>query len=189
MTKQPGWMRPPDGGWTADDLDSLPPNAPRHVELIDGALVFPTSPRRSFFARMIANVGRRLAAQAPAGVSVEQEMTIKLGKRNRPEPDLVAVTAPYDADRTYYLPADVVLAVEIVSEESAERDRDTKPRKYAEAGIPHFWRVEEDNGAPVVHVFELEVTTGTYVATAIERGVLRLKVPYPLEIDLSLLTR
>ncbi|HEY0700605.1 MAG TPA: hypothetical protein VGD43_22710 [Micromonospora sp.] len=44
MTKVPEWMRPPRvEGWYADDLDHLP-EAPRHTELIDGALVFMMSP-------------------------------------------------------------------------------------------------------------------------------------------------
>ncbi|WP_344861458.1 hypothetical protein [Planomonospora alba] len=37
-------LRPPPDGWTDEDLDRLPPEAPRHVELIDGALV--VRPRR-----------------------------------------------------------------------------------------------------------------------------------------------
>jgi len=47
MTSLPEWLYPgPDGGWTADDLDALPPDAPRRIELIDGALVLmsPQSP-------------------------------------------------------------------------------------------------------------------------------------------------
>jgi hypothetical protein len=40
----------------------------------------------------------------------------------------------------------------------------------------------------VGHVFERDVITGPYVATAIERKVLRPTVPYPLGIDLALLT-
>jgi hypothetical protein len=40
VTSLPEWLYPgPDGGWTADDLDALPPDAPRRIELIDGALV------------------------------------------------------------------------------------------------------------------------------------------------------
>lgn len=40
MTALPDWMRPPRAeGWLAEDLDHLP-EAPRHTELIDGALVF-----------------------------------------------------------------------------------------------------------------------------------------------------
>jgi hypothetical protein len=43
MTALPDWMRPPRAeGWFAEDLDRLP-EAPRHTELIDGALVFMTS--------------------------------------------------------------------------------------------------------------------------------------------------
>ncbi len=39
----PDWFMPPSGGWTADDMDDLPPGVPR-MELIDGALIV-TSPR------------------------------------------------------------------------------------------------------------------------------------------------
>ncbi|GAA4921995.1 hypothetical protein HD597_006373 [Nonomuraea thailandensis] len=39
-TVLPEWFYPaPPGGWTADMLDHLPPDAPRHVELIDGSLI------------------------------------------------------------------------------------------------------------------------------------------------------
>jgi Uma2 family endonuclease len=190
MTTVPDWMYPPNpGGWTADDLDSLPTDAPRHIELIDGALVLMMSPQRSFHSRIMSRLWRALDDHAPLGVVVEQEMAIKLGHRNRPEPDLVAVTATYNAKRTFYLPTDVLLAIEIVSDESEERDRETKPLKYAKAGIPHFWRVEEENGLPVVHVFELEPTTGTYVATGIERVRLELLVPFAIDIELATLVR
>jgi hypothetical protein len=40
MTAVPEWMRPPrPEGWCSEDLDKLA-EAPRHTELIDGALVF-----------------------------------------------------------------------------------------------------------------------------------------------------
>lgn len=35
----PDWLRPPPGGFTADDLDRLR-DLPPHTELIDGSLVF-----------------------------------------------------------------------------------------------------------------------------------------------------
>ena len=48
MTALPDWMRPPRAeGWFAEDLDRLP-EAPRHTELIDGALVFVLSPQRAW---------------------------------------------------------------------------------------------------------------------------------------------
>lgn len=76
-----------------------------------------------------------------------------------------------------------------MSDESEERDRETKPLKYAKAGIPHFWRIEEENELPVVHVFELEPTTGAHVATAIERVRLDLPVPFAIDIDVASLVR
>jgi hypothetical protein len=40
MSALPEWMHPPrPEGWLAEDLDRLP-EAPRHTELIDGALAF-----------------------------------------------------------------------------------------------------------------------------------------------------
>ncbi len=46
----------------------------------------------------------------------------------------------------------------MVSPDSEARDRDTKPHKYAAAGIPHFWLVEMtgSNQRPVVRVYELD---------------------------------
>jgi hypothetical protein len=45
MTAAPDWMRPPrPEGWFAEDLERRP-EAPRHTELIDGALVFMMSPQ------------------------------------------------------------------------------------------------------------------------------------------------
>jgi hypothetical protein len=36
------------------------------------------------------------------------------------------------------------LVVEVVSKGSRREDRGSKPLAYAEAGIPHFWRVVLD---------------------------------------------
>ncbi len=118
-------------------------------------------------------------------------MTIRLDERNRPEPDLLVATASYDPDRTWFAPADVELVVEVVSPESAYRDRTVKLRKYAEAGIPHYWRVEDDDGAHVAHVahvYELDGPTGAYAPAGIFRGRLQRPVPFPIALDLDRLT-
>ena len=65
-----------------------------------------------------------------------RKMSVILGKRNRPEPDLMAVKADAvteEAEETGYHPEDVLLAVEVVPPESTERDRKRKPQLYAEA--------------------------------------------------------
>ncbi|MFY1654730.1 Uma2 family endonuclease [Solwaraspora sp. WMMB762] len=185
MTAVPEWMRPPrPEGWYADDLDQLP-QAPRHTELIDGALVFMMSPQRVWHARMVTALVNSLTDQAPPGVEVDREITIRLDRWNRPEPDLLAATAPYDPSRTFYTPEETLLVVEVVSLESAHRDRTVKLRKYAEAGIPHYWRVEDEGGSPVVHAYELDGPTRSYVATGIHRHELCTRTPFELKLDLD----
>ncbi|CAL9296904.1 Uma2 family endonuclease [Streptomyces olindensis] len=183
------WPRPPEGGWTADDLDALP-NLPPHTELIDGSLVF-VSPQTNFHSRAIRLLDNTLLDQVPEELDVIREMTIKLNKRNRPEPDVLVFRADADTgpQQTWYRPEDVVIAVEVVSEDSEDRDREVKPRKYAQAGIPHYWRVEENEGLPVVYVYELDPATQSYGLTGIFHDKLKLTVPFPIDIDLTAINR
>ncbi|GAA1068848.1 Uma2 family endonuclease [Kitasatospora nipponensis] len=178
----PDWLRPPTGGYTADDLDRLP-DLPPHTELIDGSLVF-VSPQTKFHMRTMRALERGLESAAPAGWEVWREMTVKLDLRNRPEPDLMVVDEEADTGpgQTSCLPEHVLLAVEVVSQESEARDREAKPRKYAAAGIRHFWRVESDEGRPVVYAYELDPATHCYVATGIFHDRLKLDRPFPLDI-------
>jgi len=144
------------------------------------------SPQRAWHGRAVSALLFALTEQAPAGVEVEREMTIRLDKRNRPEPDLLATRAPYYApDRTFYTPDQVLLVVEVVSPESAHRDRTVKLRKYAEAGIANYWRVEVEDDSPVVHAYELDGPTRSYVPTGIHRHELRTTTPFAIELDLD----
>lgn len=184
----PEWLYPPTGGWTADDLDRLPPGAPR-FELIDGALIM-MSPQTRFHNRVIRRLADAMEAAAPSDMSVDIEMTIKLGRRQRPEPDILVLNVPATegATRTWFRPDEVVLVVEIVSDESEERDRVAKPVKYAKAGIRHFWRVEKEADEPAVYVYELDAVTDAYVPTGIHRQQLKVSVPFPMDIDLTKLS-
>ncbi|MBF6448947.1 MULTISPECIES: Uma2 family endonuclease [Nocardia] len=181
----PAWVVPPPGGYTADDLDKLP-DLPPHTELIDGSLVF-VSPQMRFHALVIDLLVSALRSSAPSALRVRREMTVTLGPRQRPEPDLIVVheSADRGADQTTYQPEDVVLAVEVVSPDSIVRDRERKPQLYARAGIPHFWRVENDNGRAVVYIYELDPATGQYTPTGIHHDRLALSVPFELDIDLT----
>nr|MDT0661662.1 Uma2 family endonuclease [Micromonospora sp. DSM 115978] len=184
MNAVPEWMRPPrPEGWYSEDLDTIA-EAPRHTELIDGALVFTLSPQRVWHARTVTALVNALTEQAPAGVEVDREITIRLDRWNRLEPDLLAAAA-YDPYRTFYTPDETLLVVEVVSPESAHRDRTVKLRKYAEAGIANYWRVEDEDGSPVVHAYELDSPTRSYVATAIHRHKLRTTTPFALKLDLT----
>ena len=106
-------------------------------------------------------------------------MTIRLNARNRPEADLLLTTVPYDADRTWFAPEDVQLVIEVVSPESAHRDRMVKLRKYADAGIRHYWCIEDEDIVPTVHVYELDGSTGSYTPAGIRQGPLDSRKPDP----------
>ncbi|MEU3306807.1 Uma2 family endonuclease [Nocardiopsis sp. NPDC055551] len=186
----PDWFLTPPGGWTADHMDNLPPGVPR-MELIDGALVL-LSPQTKFHSRTMMNLAYELRSMAPEDIDVLAEMTMKLGSHQRPEPDLVVYRDKDEGDwqkDTHIPPEDVLLVVEIVSAESRERDRTTKPMKYAAAGIPHFWRVEPEDTGPAIHVYELDGTREPrYVPITIARERLKLDVPFTIDIDVKALT-
>ncbi|MFD9539735.1 Uma2 family endonuclease [Streptomyces sp. NPDC060022] len=181
------WPVPPQDGYTVDDLFTLP-DLPPHTELLDGSLVF-VSPQRDFHTTTIDLLVTGLRRSAPPGLKVRREMTVVLDRRNGPEPDVSvvraeAVTGP---ELTRFQAADVVLAVEVVSPDSEARDRETKPHKYATAGIEHFWLVEMTgtDQHPVVRVYELDPVTKAYALTGIHHDRLKTGVPFSVDIDIS----
>ncbi|CAL9592337.1 Uma2 family endonuclease [Streptomyces sp. enrichment culture] len=181
------WPRPPDGGWISDDLDELP-NLPRCTELLDASLVF-ASAQTAYHSLTVRLLEWALVEQAPEAYDVYRSFSLTLDRRNRLEPDVLVARAGADLGQkgTRLLPDDVLLVAEVVAEDSADRDRDAKPRKYAAAGIGHLWRIEEEDSLPVVHTYELDPVTRAYTATGIFRNRLRLTVPFPVGIDLSTL--
>ncbi|MFJ8358653.1 Uma2 family endonuclease [Streptomyces sp. NPDC093984] len=181
----PTWPIPPEGGWTADDLDRLP-NLPPHTELIDGSLVF-VSPQTAFHERAVDFFKWQLRSLAPADFEVFREFTIDIDQQNRPEPDVIVLhrEAWKESGQTRFPAEAVVLAVEVVSADSVARDRETKPVKYARAKIPHYWRVEDEKGRAAVHAFELEPTTGAYTSVGIFRERMKVSVPFPVDLDLA----
>ncbi|WP_344054246.1 Uma2 family endonuclease [Streptomyces thermoalcalitolerans] len=189
MTAEPGcrWPVPPRDGYTVDDLFTLP-GLPPHTELIDGSLVF-ASPQRYFHSIVIDLLVTGLRRTVPETMKIVREMTVVLDRRNGPEPDICVVRAEAVTSReqTRFAVADVLLAVEVVSPDSEARDHDTKPHKYAAAGIPHFWLVEMSGSDhhPVVRTYELDPLTKTYALTGTHRGRLKLDVPYDIDIDIT----
>ncbi|CAL9512567.1 hypothetical protein SUDANB70_03680 [Streptomyces sp. enrichment culture] len=181
------WPVPPVDGYTVDDLFTLP-DLPPHTELIDGSLVF-VSPQRDFHSIVIDLLVNGLRQTVPPGLRIRREMTIVLDRRNGPEPDVSVVhtDAITGSGQTRYAAKDVLLAVEVVSPDSESRDRTTKPQKYAAAGIPSFWRVEENgtSGRPVIHVYELDPLTRAYVHMGMHRDRIKVDKPYSIDIDLT----
>lgn len=180
------WPVPPQDGYTVDDLFTLP-DLPPHTELLDGSLVF-VSPQRRFHAKMIDLLMIGLRATIPDDLKAEREMTVLLDRRNGPGPDVsvVRADAATDLDLTRFQASDILLAVEVVSPDSEARDRDTKPQKYAGAGIPNFWLVEMagTDQHPVVRVYELDPVSKSYALTGIHHDRLKTGVPFPIDIDI-----
>ncbi|GAB3925103.1 hypothetical protein GCM10011575_04900 [Microlunatus endophyticus] len=180
----PDWLRPPNG-YTADEFLAMT-DLPRHTELIDGSLVF-MAPQRVFHMAMIDFVATEFRRQVPAGLRVNREMTVKLEPRTAVDPDVSVIrgSRPHGLDVNHYLPEVAVLVVEVVSPDSVDRDRDTKPHKYARAGIEHFWRVERDGDEPVIFTYRLDPTTRSYVSTGVHSGRLEVSEPFPISLIFS----
>ncbi|GAA4183568.1 Uma2 family endonuclease [Streptosporangium oxazolinicum] len=185
----PDWVFPPPEGFVAEDLDRIP-QLPAHTELIDGSLVF-VSPQASFHTRAVDLLVNALRHAAPADLRARREMSVILGERQRPEPDISVIhaSAEHSPEQTFYRAEDVVLVVEVVSPESTARDRDRKPVLYAEAGVAHFWLVENPSGRPAIYVYELDPVTHSYALTGIHRDRLKVSVPFDVDIDLTEIDR
>ncbi|MEO3888821.1 Uma2 family endonuclease [Nonomuraea sp. B5E05] len=183
----PDWVFPPPQGFVAEDLDHLP-DLPAHTELIDGSLVF-VSPQRHFHHSVLFRLHNAMEELVPPGHEVLQEMSVKLSARQRPEPDLIVVgpKAVIGREVTCFKAEDVVLAAEVVSPDSELRDRERKPVLYAQAGIPHYWRIEEIHGKPAVFVHELDLGTMTYALAGVHHDRLKVSVPFDIDIDLTTL--
>jgi Uma2 family endonuclease len=180
------WPIPPQDGYSSEAflaLSDLPP----HTELIDGSLVF-MAPQRDIHGVIIDVVTQVLRAAAPTTLKVRREMALVLSEATTVEPDVAVVTAESvrGADQTSYRPTDVVLAVEVSSPSSLERDRDTKPHKYAGAGIRYYWRIErKDAGRLVTYTYELDDDLGRYRQTGTYVNTVTVQQPFPIDLDLS----
>jgi Uma2 family endonuclease len=183
----PEWLVPPEEGYFAEDLDRLPGLPPR-TELIDGSLVF-VSPQSLWHGSVTHTVNAGLMAALPPEWHSIAGFTVRLGPRDRPEPDvLVAASSALADDHTTWVAArDVKLVVEVESAESRIRDREVKYAKYADAGIEHYWRVVRDTerrSLPVTHLYELG-QNGRYHQVGQQWGRVMAHLPFMVDIDLA----
>lgn len=184
-----GWPIPPESGYHADDLFTRP-GLPDHTELMDGSLVL-RPPQSSFHSTTVSLLEQRLREQVPNALRVRREMAVILSQQTVLEPDVAVLhaAATLDARQSSYHPEDVVLAVEVVSPSSFERDRDTKPHKYARAGIGSYWRIERDDDRSVAYLFTLDPQHGAYEPIATQTGHITVTEPFGIDIDLTEIDR
>jgi Uma2 family endonuclease len=180
---QPDPMRQRLGSYTLEDVLNFPPDAPR-VELVNGVVLVVPSPTGnhqdiaallwSWLRRHAPSEFRTLLA---VGVAVEVDRTY--------EPDVLLLRSSVDGGRHFFPAEDVVIAIEVVSPHTRARDRFAKPAEYAAAGIPYFWRIEQDP----MHIFAYRlVAGGQYELAADSTDVLKLDEPFPINLPIAEIT-
>jgi Uma2 family endonuclease len=175
------WSRTRDRDWTWADLQEIPGDGHRY-EIIDGSLYVSPSPSRPHQIAA-ARIVRLLVDSAPDDLEVVEAVDVEMD-RSVFEPDVVVLPADL-AYRTGgpLRPAEVLLAVEIVSPSSRRMDRLLKPAVLAEAGVPAYWRVElEGPQTPSVTVYELAGTAYREVRTVTAGSAGVVDVPFRVEL-------
>ena len=167
--------------FTFEEWLDLPEQDGNRYELLDGALIVspgPMVPHQRIFSRLLIE----LSAAAPEGLEV-LPLNLRLNEDTAFVPDLAVAQAQAVDEGGLYLGAgDIVLAAEIVSHSSRRMDRFTKPAAYAEAGVPHYWRIEQDQG-PRLFAYELSGEAYRLVAECPPGRPARVERPFPLSFD------
>jgi Uma2 family endonuclease len=128
----------------ADDIWDTPDDGKRY-EVIDGALYVTPPPgwgHQRGITKLILIVGGHVY-QHGLGEVVPAPVGVKLDEENAVEPDLVYVS---NERRQIIVDRGVVgvpdLFVEVLSPGTQHRDRGVKMRRYAAAGVPHYWLLD-----------------------------------------------
>jgi len=175
--------RPPERPWQEQDLSDLPEDGSRY-EIIDGSLH--VTPPPGYGHQLLADeIRSALQATAPTGWWVIREAGLRAPVANLiPDISVLKPSAPPDGLWTH--PSDVALVVEIESPSSRRYDRLIKPPLYAEAGIPHYWRVERGDFGPVIYRYQL--VKGVHynlMGTVGPDDAAQLDAPWPMRLDPS----
>jgi Uma2 family endonuclease len=134
---------------TLADWEAIPEDEQFRLELVEGVLSITQRPL-SLHQRAVVRLTTRLDAQLPLHLTsmaeievvvIERPLTIRI-------PDLI-ITREVVVERNVprVIAADVLLAVEILSDGSRRVDRILKFAEYAEAGIPAYWIIDLDEPA------------------------------------------
>ncbi|MEV0418771.1 Uma2 family endonuclease [Streptosporangium canum] len=140
-------------------------------ELIDGSLIVSPAPpfRHQRLGDRLQNLLESLSPEEMVPVTATG---LLLDRKPGVIPDLMVVDkAPFEEGADIAQPEWVRLVVEIVSKSATATDRRIKHAKYAEAGIPHFWRIEMrpfrgqgNDELPVIFTYALD-ENGEYQLT------------------------
>ncbi|MDN3355541.1 Uma2 family endonuclease [Actinomadura sp. DC4] len=187
MTALPEWMMAlPEEGVTAEEYDRMPEEICRRIEIVDGSIIVSPSatPRHNRIARLLAN-SIEDAAPPPWQVTTDVDLRISDIPLHNRRPDILVFSG--DPDELPVRPHQVLLAVEIMSKGSVNADRLDKPAEFAVAGIPHYWRVEQESVGLIAYTYELDTAQKIYVPLGTHRAALKVEAPFPVTVDLDAL--
>ncbi|MFE7872240.1 Uma2 family endonuclease [Micromonospora humida] len=185
----PDPMRQQRADYTLEDLLALPDDAPR-VELVDGVIQVTPSPTLGH-QNISSLLWLWLHSRVPDRLRVAQAVGVGLSPNTSRQPDVLLYRAEVPADRFRLRPSDVVLAVEIVSPGTRRVDRFAKPGEYAAAGIPFYWRVEQDP----VHLYAYRIGDRVgpggerqYELVADSAELIELTEPFDIKLPIAEIT-
>jgi Uma2 family endonuclease len=125
-----------------------------------------------------------LRESAPEETDVVEATNLQLSTGRLLVPDvIVAESSALFTASVALVPADVHLVVEVVSPSNAAMDRVFKPQLYAAAGIKWMWRVEL--GPDGVEIVVLDLRSGSPVVHARSTDVLRVGLPFTVEVPVN----
>ncbi len=151
---------------------------PMMSEWVDGEVIFmsPTSAKHQRISGLLIHTLGLYVEARGLGEVIHAPFVMRLleQKRGR-EPDLLFVSRERKhLIKPTYLDGPADLAVEIVSPESVERDREEKFAEYEAADVREYWLIDPDREA--AEFYELD-ENGSYRAAVIEpEGIYRSQV-------------
>ncbi len=162
------------------------------IELLDGLLVpkdrgegMTINPRHSLVVSLLLELAPRLE---PFGCHIKTQSPITIEPEHEPEPDALIVRgSPRDYAARHPTPADVSCLIE-VSDSSLDRDRTTKQRIFAKAGVGQYIILNlADRQAEVYE--DPQATAGRYRSVRILRQGDSVSVQVPggrqLEVEVA----
>ncbi len=161
---EPAWdvarLFPPQGGWSEEEYLDLPGGLLAEfdhgrIEVLDMPSELHQFLVLFLYEALVGHVRRH-----DLGKVAVAPLPIKLWEGKLREPDILFMRREHATRRhaNYWRGADLVM--EVMSPNDPRRDRDTKRREYAQAGIPEYWLI--DPAAKSVTVFSLPPEADRY---------------------------
>jgi Uma2 family endonuclease len=165
-------------GFTIDDLDRMPDDGHRY-ELLDGTLI--VSPAPGMPHQRVAIVLAMLLEQAcPEDIVVFPNINVRFDTATALEPDVV-VARPTDPGGARLVDPPL-LAVEVLSPDSALRDLNLKKAAYERYGVPSYWVIDPNLDRPSLRAFEL--SHGVYREIAHVTGDQAFHAQHPFAVQI-----